>query len=684
MTETVMSPPTILSRRAAAVVLIAAGVMSILAALFLGLNGIQSSESFGVKDLKQVQGGMHLYRIDLKAWPEPPFLVIDDARHGDRGTQTELTIDGTPVGTGRASRPVLIDPGTAAYLHTGVGNIYVSPGPEATPDSRFKVTFTVRLDTSIWASAAVFAALVVLGGLFLWLGVSIVFDVVLAALTLALAAALWLNFTGVDVERPLDVTDARKLEPNGYLTRMPRIGPLIIPATDRSLPEIRGQLLQAGKPVGNPLALSPEIINAGDGAHLMSSRGAFYFSLPGNPGLEDTTTQYSVRVTYTLPDLILVFASSALAMVLIGGLAGGNSRLLTAARKKRPRMVAVAIPVAIATATGGYLAWLFWTDPLHMHGPPAEQDWFTPNEGWRMAGLVRTYPYRGIIVGTSVSQNFYMDEASDTLGMPVLNATMAGSVPAGQADLARLALERESTELVVWEIHVTSFTQPTDLRKPEFFPAHLYDANPLNDLEYYFSLQAWIDATAAGHARRGGQLKRLDPINKWGERMDFGPAVVAKTYCARRDRQASQVPLDAFAANLRTHVLPLVRANPESRFVLFIPAYPALMHLPVGGRMTGLERAAGILLDVMSEHPNVEVHDFQGIGPETGDPRLFRDDIHYHPTINSAILKGITAGDAVVTQAGLAAHEVRLIESFRDTASAFRTVMDPVCEEQAK
>lgn len=682
MTDTVVTPTPTAARRLTPIALMLVGLIGLLAGLFSGLNGVRVSEKFSMTDLRHIKEGMYLYRIDLKAWPEPPFKVIDDSRHGSSGTLTELSMDGAIVEAGRASRPVLLSRTEAAYLHTGVGNLYVSPGPTGTAKSTFEATYIVRLHPAIWISITVFGGLILLAGLGLLVRMGALFDLVLIIMISASAAALWLNLLGWQDMQQLNVAEARKLEPHGYVVRLPRLGPMGIPATDRNLPVISGRLLDHGMQIGTPLALSPEIIKKGDGAHLMANRGAFYFSLPGNISAEEAVGRFAVQVTYALPRSILLMAAASLAITLFGGLVAGSSPLMAIALRPRYATSAIALPLAIVAIAGGYLGWLIWVDALHMHGPPGERDWFADNEGWRMAGLVRTYPYEGIIVGTSVSQNFYMAEASDRLGQPVLNATMAGSTPKEQAALARLALKRDSTGLVIWEIHMTSFTQPTDAQRPQFFPAHLFDRSPHNDVEYYFSLQAWLDARNALYARDGGKQKPLDPINKWGERMDFGPAVVARTYCERKDQPHSPVSIAALTDNLRTHVLPVIQSNPERTFVLFIPAYSILMHMPEGGRLSGLEGAARTILDVLGALPNVSLYDFQGIGPEIGDAALYRDDMHYHSSINSRILTQIGNGSGQITEARIAAHETALTDTFIAAEKRFRAVMDPLCEDR--
>ena len=322
---------------------------------------------------------------------------------------------------------------------------------------------------------------------------------------------------------------------------------------------------------------------------------------------------------------------------------------------------------------------MIWIDPLHLHSPPEETDWFAREEAWRMAGLVRTYPYRGIILGTSVSQNYYMREASAVLGRPMLNATMAGSTPHEQAQLARRALARPETELVVWEMHANSFVLPADEIRTEHFPPHLFDENPLRALEYYFSLQAWLDANAKKKAHAARVTEPLDPINKWGERTEFGPEVLAAVYCERRHRAAGVLNEEALRRNLRLNVTPAAQSRPDVRFILFLPAYSALFHLPKGGRTTGMERFAEIVLEETAHLSNVEVHDFLGLGEVIANPAKYKDDIHAHPSINSQILQQMAQSRFRVDRDGAADHRESLKALFDRTSAAFRRTMDPMC-----
>lgn len=660
-----------------ALVLAAAAAVLIAAGLLGGLLGFSDSETFTLGDARKVRGEMYLHRIDVSRWSKPPFVVIDDARHGSSGSLTRFYIDGEEVTDRRVSTSVLQQNAKPGFLHAGVHNLYFAIGPGDRTDAELTVEYVVTLDRESWL------ALVIAGGILLvavagfMTGMAMLCDLALITLVVTTAVSAWLHVSGLRFEDDLNELPARHLKPHGYLVQLPRPWPLEYRATDRINLDISGQLLLNGAPVGNAMGLSAEISGVGDGVHVMANGGAFYYSVPGN--IDPAGLDLSVRAEAYLPWRLLALSGGCLLLVMGAGLAGGVTPALGVLLRRRPTAAAIILPGAGAVTVAGYLGWMIWIDPLHLHSPPEETDWFARDEAWRMAGLVRTYPYRGIILGTSVSQNYYMPEASAVLGRPMLNATMAGSTPHEQAQLARLALERSETELVVWEMHANSFVLPADEIRAEHFPAYLFDENPLLLLEYYFSLQAWLDANAKRKAHEARVTEPLDPINKWGERTKFGPEVLAAVYCERRHRTTGILNEEALRRNLRLNVAPAALSRPDVRFILFLPAYSVLFHLPKGGRTMGMERFAEIVLEETAHLPNVEVHDFLGLGEVIADPAKYKDDIHAHPSINSHILHQIAHSRFRVRRDSVATHRESLKNLFDRTSATFRQRMDPMC-----
>jgi len=439
MTDAAMQQYQPRTTKAAATALCLIGLVAVLAALFGGMRGVQHSESFGFDDLTLVDGGMYLHHIDIANWPEPPFYIVDDGRLGAEGSLTQLSVNGRKMGVARASRQMMVEGNGTAFLHTGVRNLYLSPGPAAGPDSRFTVSYRVQLERSVWIAAAGAGLLIVLAGLCLLAGLSRLFDAMLILLLIATAAGTWLAWQGVAVQLPVPTERAGKKPPHGYAVRLEPLWPLVFRASDRLAPLVNGRLLLDGDPTGPSLSTVPEIRAEGNGAHVLGNNGTFHFSLPGNPPSIADASGYRIEARLYLPTVLTGIAGAGFVILLTGGLVSGRSQLLGAARDVRPRTSASVLVISIAATVTGYLGWLIWIDALHMWTAPGERDWFTRNEGWRMAGLVRTYPYETIIVGTSVSQNFYMQEAGEVLGAPVLNATMAGStlrVPALRGNMA--------------------------------------------------------------------------------------------------------------------------------------------------------------------------------------------------------------------------------------------------------
>lgn len=672
------APNSKANARWVAVLLGAVATVFIFLGLVGGLVGTTASESFSLSDARNIRGGMYLHRIDLDRWPAPPFFVRDDARHGTSGSSTRLFLDDREILKRRVSTSILERNAEPGFLHTGVQNLYFAPGPDIPEEAVLRVEYLVLLDREAWIALVAAGSLLLIAAIGFLTGLAILYDAVLLTLAVATITAAWLHLSGLRYEHDLNSFEPRHLEPNGFLVRLPRPWPLEYHPTDRVGLDINARLHVNGVPAGSPLGLSAEIAGTGNGIHVLAAGGAFYYSVPGN--VDPLSVDLSVKANAFLPWRLLALSGGCLALVLVAGLGGGVTPALAMLLRHRPVGAAIVIPVAGLTTIGWYLGWLVWVDPLHMYSPPQERDWFARDEAWRMAGLVRSYPYRGIILGTSVSQNFYMEEASRTFGRPVLNATMAGARPREQAYIARLSLARPETDLVVWELHANAFVRPPAEIRSEHFPIHLFDRDPLNDLEYMLSLQAWLDADAKLRAHDADTTERLDPINKWGESSEFGPKLVGKVYCDRRHRSAGRLDEEALRQNIRENVVPVALARPHVRFIMFLPPYSALFHLDKGGRTLGMERFAEIVLEETVSLPNLEVHDFLRLGDVISDPAKYRDDLHFHPSINSRVLRLLAQGQFRVRLDDIGAHRSELSQVLAEATESFTAMMDPFCE----
>jgi len=58
---------------------------------------------------------------------------------------------------------------------------------------------------------------------------------------------------------------------------------------------------------------------------------------------------------------------------------------------------------------------------------------------------------------------------------------------------------------------------------------------------------------------------------------------MADVWCERRKSPAGLLETKALQANLQTHVVPILRSHPGREFILFIPPYSVMIHLPKGG-----------------------------------------------------------------------------------------------------
>jgi len=671
--------------RLAGAMLLVLGLLALAFGLFAGTVGLPVTEKFGISEARFIEGPLHRYQLTgAEMWDADPFHIVDDPRHGTSGTSTALRIGGVRVVEERMSTGNLRQPGASGFIHAGVINIYFAAPADASPDTEVEVTYSARLNSPVFAALMISSAALILCGLSLALfpGVRAGAHARDALLILFLAgslAALWLWTQGISVHQDIDPERVNPHAGVSYIYRVDSPWPLHVPQVDRGNAIITGRVYENGVALGPADALSNEIREIGEGRHVMANDSQLRFTASDNSDPRQNGRSYHVVLLAFLSQWAALAIIGTAVLIFLAGVIGGSAGLSAASFDKAPLLVGLGLPAAVALIVLGYLGWLIKVDALHYFSPPSDNDYYVRDEPARMAGLVRTYPYDGIIIGSSMSQNFYMSQATEILGMPILNATVAGSFPKDQYYIAELALKTRRPDVLIWDYHLTGWHQSPDSMRPQVFPFGLYDPNPLYRLEYAFSLQAWLDANAALKARRGFGNMALDDVNKWGSRLPFGRDLVGRRYCPRLKDPPGPMNEANIRAVMQTHMKPLIEAYPATQFVFFIPPYSGAMHSRLGGIMTDTVGAARIMLEELGGFPNVRIFDFQAIGDFTADPDIYRDAVHYNLEIHTRMLEWIAEGRREVTAANIDEHERKLQPLLADVARRMDEAMIPVC-----
>ena len=167
--------------------------------------------------------------------------------------------------------------------------------------------------------------------------------------------------------------------------------------------------------------------------------------------------------------------------------------------------------------------WLL--DPYRIfHKPWFREDYYTTDNAMResAAGIINTGDFDGVILGTSMAENFSPAEASRLFGGRFVNISMAGSSIVERAAVLKYALSKKPLSTVIFSADWEKFRSASVDDSPLAPYLYLYDDNRLNDLQIYARslrpLRYAFCRTGAGNRSCRNRKADLETLVEWHSR----------------------------------------------------------------------------------------------------------------------------------------------------------------------
>lgn len=269
------------------------------------------------------------------------------------------------------------------------------------------------------------------------------------------------------------------------------------------------------------------------------------------------------------------------------------------------------------------------------------------------AGIVRQYDYDGVVVGTSVTENFRPTQLDSLFGGRHIKLCTSAGTAYNHALLLDLAFRTHEVGHVLYGLDVYSFIARLDQTGSDV-PLYLYDDCLLNDVQYWFNrsvLGSFLPRCLRTWGQRQDDSIR-DSMYCWAGRDEYGYAML---YSALFTQPSEVLPAQTHEAiarqNLETHLLPDIEAHPQTHFDIFFPPYSAAewSNMASRGTLEAMLALRGVCYDALSGYENVTLYDFAAREDWVLTIANYKDTLHYGQWINDAIAESIAAGDGVVT-----------------------------------
>lgn len=328
--------------------------------------------------------------------------------------------------------------------------------------------------------------------------------------------------------------------------------------------------------------------------------------------------------------------------------------------------VALGTTVALAAAT---IAFNAWVDPFqHYHlatrFPPR---FYTLHHRFIDPGLARHAAYDVLVSGSSIMENTRNDVTARACGGAAVNVAMPAMSAAERRLILDLALRAHGARRVVAVLDFNEFAGAPDARQDVAgpLPRYLYDDDVFNDLPYGLSFDVLRHSWAIFRNAPDGEFSG-DATAPWfwAPRKRFGRAEVLRNLDLADINARFQQPARTLAgmrASFERNLLPLLAANPGTRFELVWPPYSILVWLDFAQRdqLDVTLAFKRYVREATARYPNVRIHDLQADRAITHDLDRYTDLYHFDPAVNDLIVAD-ACGATADTDASLGAKEAEL------------------------
>ncbi|RLA77539.1 MAG: hypothetical protein DRG78_17215 [Epsilonproteobacteria bacterium] len=285
------------------------------------------------------------------------------------------------------------------------------------------------------------------------------------------------------------------------------------------------------------------------------------------------------------------------------------------------------------------------------------------------AGLIKNYNYDSVVIGSSMTQNFIINDIHTILEYKKpIKLPIAGGTIIEHYTVLESAIKSKKVKNVLLGLDVFSLKTSTNR-----LPAYLYDYNIFNDYLYLVSIDTlkrsllypFLHYTIkATHPRMNYNL-----MFQWQHNFkenDFNATKVINNIKKKSINLDSQKDQDNLLkdriSNVDKFLVPLVKNNPNINYIIFYPPYSILTYskMEEDGSLDGFIETKKYIFQKLHKYNNIKLFDFQVANNITHNLNNYKDMTHYHQKINTWMLEKIKQNQFLITKDNIEKYSIEL------------------------
>ncbi|MBQ7499971.1 MAG: hypothetical protein IJT91_03660 [Clostridia bacterium] len=291
------------------------------------------------------------------------------------------------------------------------------------------------------------------------------------------------------------------------------------------------------------------------------------------------------------------------------------------------------------------------------------------------AGLIYNYEYDTVMIGSSLMQNFDMNDFNEKLGCRAIKATIGGISLSEMEYLTDIILKQNKCKKLYCCIDLSLLAQEKE-KDDMRFSGFLYDDDPLNDYQYLYGYEVWmrflpVDAALwaalkAGVALPDKIVKGTDPdyLEYWADNYTYGEKETKEKYLKFTNKIVPEtVGTDLLYDHMKTRADEFLGCfdNDGAEYVIFFPPYSILywQYLDMKQYYDIFLQIKQYICDRAAENDNITVYDFQSADFVT-ELEHYKDPLHYGPDINALMTECFADGSYKADPAAVSENIAKL------------------------
>ena len=300
----------------------------------------------------------------------------------------------------------------------------------------------------------------------------------------------------------------------------------------------------------------------------------------------------------------------------------------------------------------------FIVDPMLFFRIPAEgkQVFYPESQRYQVPGIAKNYLFDGVIIGSSLSENFSTNQLKERLGINVVNLSISGSSAKEQAYILNLALIRGNVKHVFWLLNWESFAHGSEYISPDIgWPKNIYESPVLATFKYYLANGDMFKRSMKLLFSKKSikQSDDMDTAWNWNKKFTFGCESVKHSVTMRKSNPIYEMAkkglikfsYSEISKSVNENLLRIIRDNPAIHFDLILPPFSKWAYIN-NNQIDEILLEANLhfrekIQNDIQNISNVSLYDYQTDPQIILNSNNYKDVIHFSQEISNQIIDDI-------------------------------------------